>query len=188
MSTVTITLLKTVDISKPNASKKYEQMIVTHQEHGKDKPDGKKIFDFTTPKEVWDTLKTAAAGSTWEVDRQKDAKEGKYWEWKAIRPVDPSQTATSPATPTSSGVAQAAPSVAASGSTTARVGNWETPEERAKKQVYIIRQSSVSSAIEFLKLQGGAAIELDDVIANARAIEKYVLGTGIADLTDDFPE
>ena len=30
-------------------------------------------------------------------------------------------------------------------------GNWETPEERAKKQMYIVRQSSLSVASEVLK-------------------------------------
>jgi hypothetical protein len=184
MSTIRITLLKTVDISKPNASKNYEQMVVTHQEVGKDKPDGKKIFDFTTPKEVWNTLKAAPAGSTWEVDRQKDAKEGKYWEWKAIRPADASAPAAPVASPTISSTAPAQATAAP------RVGNWETPEERSKKQVYIVRQSSISAAIEYLhKFRDDMPeVGINDVIETARRFEDYVFGRGMADLTDDIPE
>lgn len=174
-----------VQISKPNASKNYQQMVVTHQELGKDKPDGKKIFDFTTPKEVWETLKNAPAMSYWEVDRQKDAKEGKYWEWKAIRPASADSAPTGTQSTTATAAVASPPSSGASAP--ARVGNWETPEERGKKQVYIIRQSSVSSAIEYHKAYGGE-FGLDNVIDTARIIENYVLGKGMADLTDDIPE
>jgi hypothetical protein len=183
MSTVKIKLLGLVEITKPNASKQYLQMVVTHQEVGKDKPDGKKIFDFNTPKEVWNTLKTATPGQYFEVDRQKDAKEGKYWEWKAIRATDGAAAITSAPTPTATVPVSTTPSAP-----TARVGNWETPEERAAKQVYIVRQSSLTAAIAYLNSVNSDTHTEEDVIQYAKRFENYVLGSGVAGLTNDIPE
>lgn len=182
MSTVQIKLLAPVSITKPNASKNYQQMVVTHQEVGKDKPDGKKIFDFNTPKEVWETLKTAEIGATFEVERQKDKKEGKYWEWIAIRPVDASSPTAVASSPVAATPAQYSGTSSAG---TTRVGNWETPEERAKKQVYIVRQSSLSNAIEYHK---GEEATTDDIIQTARIFENYVFDNGVTGLTNDIPE
>ena len=184
MSTVTIKLLGPVEVTKPNASKTYLQMVVTHQEVGKDKPDGKKIFDFSTPKEVWATLKAAQPGQYFEVDRQKDAKEGKYWEWKAIRATDGAAATTNASTATATVPAQTTTSAP-----TARVGNWETPEERAAKQVYIVRQSNITAALEFHKLIGvSETFGVMDVLLTAKEFENYVFGKGVADLTNDIPE
>lgn len=187
MNQITITLLGPVVVNQPNAAKKYKQMTVTHQEDGKDKPEGKKIFDFATPKEVWDTLLAAKPGDRFQIDRQKDEKEGKYWEWKAIRPA--SSGASSASAP-----AQSTVSVSnnlanpAGGATTTRVGSWETPEERAQKQIYIVRQSTINAAIEYFKSIGSTTHTERNVLQTARDFEDYVFGNGVAGLTDDIPE
>lgn len=171
MSQVTIKLLKSVDITKPNASKSYKQMVVTHTD-GKDTT-GKKIFDFSTPKHVWDTLAAAKEGDAFVITREKDAKEGKYWEWKDIGPAD--------------ATAVAAPVAAAPSATVpAKVGNWETSDERAKKQVYIVRQSNIAQAISLHTARGD--LSLVSILQTAKALENYVFGDGVAGLTDDQPE
>lgn len=187
MSTIRIQLLKAVDITKPNASKTYQQMVVTHNDLGSGKLEGKKIFDFSTPKDVWETLKNAAPLSFFEVDRQKDAKEGKYWEWKAIRAIDGAAVAT----PASTASAQTVTSpTAAPASTPARVGNWETPEERNAKQVYIVRQSSITAAISYLNnFNDPSVVAVSDVLKVAAQFEAFVFGqTGVAGLDNDIPE
>lgn len=178
MSTVNIRLLKTVDISKPNASKSYKQMVVTHTD-GKDTT-GKKIFDFSTPKHVWDTLAAAKDGDCFTITREKDAKEGKYWEWKDIAAATGEVAAPTPSPTTVTASTPAA--------TPARVGSWETPEERGKKQVYIVRQSSINAAIETLK-STGKPFGTDAVKNLAGQYEAYVFSDGVAGMVDDtFPE
>jgi len=68
---------------------------------------------------------------------------------------------------------------------------YETPEERAKKQVYIIRQSSFSSAIAGLGAGAKAPVKFEDALAYAKNIEKYIfdMDLGEAGFQDvpDFP-
>lgn len=94
-------------------------------------------------------------------------KEGEFWNVKSISvggvvPVaTQSQTKASP-TPTPS-----------------PKSNYETPEERAKRQVYIVRQSSISSAVEaatLLKLKSK-----EDILNLAKYFEAYVFGTEFDD-------
>lgn len=55
---------------------------------------------------------------------------------------------------------------------------YETPEERAKKQVYIVRQSSLSAAINLLAANGGKKNSVEEVIQTAKQFESYVFDTG----------
>lgn len=56
-------------------------------------------------------------------------------------------------------------------------GTWETPEERAKKQVYIVRQSSISAAVA-LAATKKVPPTAEDVIATAKLFEAYVFSDG----------
>lgn len=59
--------------------------------------------------------------------------------------------------------------------------NYETPEERAQRQVYIIRQSSISSAVDaapLLKLKSK-----EEILQVAKFFEAFVLGTEFDDGT-----
>lgn len=90
-------------------------------------------------------------------------KEGEFWNVKAIYNGD-----TAPSQAPSSGTTKA-PSP-----TPSPKSNYETPEERAKRQVYIVRQSSISSAVEaatLLKLKSK-----EDILNLAKYFEAYVFG------------
>lgn len=52
--------------------------------------------------------------------------------------------------------------------------DFETREERAKKQVYIVRQSAISSAIAALSVGGKSAVKSADILALAKELESYV--------------
>lgn len=58
--------------------------------------------------------------------------------------------------------------------------NYETPEERAKRQVMIVRQSSITAALKLFELggSGGGGFVPDEaqVITSAKIFEAYVLG------------
>lgn len=92
---------------------------------------------------------------------KKDGKE--YWNWKGIEVGNAAQvgnTSNTKGTPTK---------VAGS--------NYETPAERARRQVYIVRQSSVSSAIELFKANSpkGGEKTIDSIIEDAKRIEQFVM-------------
>ena len=79
---------------------------------------------------------------------------------------------------------------------------YETPEERAKRQVLIVRQSSLSSAIELLKTDKKSPT-VPEVLQVAKQFEAYVFGNDdpfgleskepvnklptVEDLEDDIP-
>jgi len=129
---------------------KYSQLLVKYQSDGKDSD--RKIMSFTF-KEVFDTLKKGQAGDAFEVKLVKD---GKYWNWTEVSSLGKEEV--------SSGM----PSKKAS-------GGWETPEERAAKQIYIVRQSSLSSAIAFYAMSEHAGDATQENVINlAKQFEAYV--------------
>ena len=70
-------------------------------------------------------------------------------------------------------------STGSGGGTPKSSSTYETSEERAKKQVYIVRQSSIGHAVNLLG--GGAKLAL--VLDTAKAFEEYVFG--LAPSVDD---
>ena len=92
-------------------------------------------------------------------------KEGEFWNVKDLI-VGDTPVATSG---TSKPTAQPAPK-----------SNYETSEERAKRQVYIIRQSSLSTAVATLSV-GAKKVEPTDVIKLAKQYEAYVFNTDYDD-------
>ena len=87
-------------------------------------------------------------------------KKGEYWNWLSIKK--------------STGETQPMAKPATTG------GNWETAEERKNKQVYIIRQSSISAALKFAELQKdffkGTTNPLGEVLNIADELTNWVLG------------
>lgn len=145
----------------------YKVMTVTHKNLSTNKVDAKKLLSFAADKGVWETLSKASKGDSFSVDEEKDPKG--YWQWIAIHRQDGNV-----APPPAANPAPAKPS-------------WETAEERAQRQVLIVRQSCISSAVELCK-DHGKQPNPDQVIQIAKAFEAYVFGTGIDSLTDDIPE
>lgn len=76
------------------------------------------------------------------------------------------------------------------GNGAARTSTYETPEERAKKQVYIVRQSSLSNALTALAIGAKTPPKPDEVIELARKYEDYVFGkTSLPPIPDEsFPD
>jgi hypothetical protein len=81
------------------------------------------------------------------------SEDGKYWNWVDLSPVE---------------------AAAAKKTSTQVKGGWETPEERAKKQVYIVRQSSLANALEFHK--NDAKLTIEQLISTADKMVDWVFG------------
>ncbi len=146
------------------------------------KVEGKKLFTAFN-KEVCNSLQTAQLGQTFTITAEK---EGDFWQWKA---------ATQSSSGSASGSSSASQSHFSSGTAKESPvkGQWETREERALRQVMIVKQSSLANAIATLKTDKAAA-NADEVLALAQRYTDWVLGleedTGLAGITqmeDDFP-
>lgn len=131
-------------------------------------------------KEIYQTLLELKAGETRTVTAEKV---NEFWKWLSISAAG-EQAATEASKNTSEQVSSGTAggqagwggSATASGNTgrTGKVvgSNYETSEERARRQVMIVRQSSISSAVAMLPEVRLAS----DIIAAAEVFEAYVLG------------
>lgn len=109
------------------------------------------IVPFANPK-VFAVLDEAYGGDKFDVTITKN---GKYDNWSAIGPVGSFKQAT--------------PTTKVIGS------NYETAEERAIKQRYIVRQSSLANAISYYNCSVDTPhLSVEGVIAIAKQFEEYV--------------
>lgn len=159
--------------------KKYKQVEVAYKSD-KGETKGKKLMDFSV-KNGLKILLNAKAGDMLEVTPVKN---GEYWNWETI-----AVAGDSPAAPASSS--------GGSKPTTYAGRDFETKEERAARQVMIVRQSSISSAVSLLKTEKNVP-SIDDILKAAKAFEEFVMGTtiitkpadvevSIGDMEDDIP-
>lgn len=148
-----------ITINNVNFTKADKGYMVAEVAYLKDgAAESKKVMSFAAPN-VYAILEGLKA---FPVDvNVVQRKEGKYWNWKDIE-IGGKQTSGS--TTTSKPVGKVIGS------------NYETSEERAKRQVYIVRQSSVATAVEFFKAKFPKGVEatMEEVIEEARKIEAFV--------------
>ena len=185
-----IQIIATSVETKPTANgKSYQMLEVTYKNLTfQGKVEAKKLMSFGANANAFSTLTPAAPGSTWEVTVVKNDKG--YNDWTAVSPSTGAPTqapAPSAGAPRGTGVL----------STPTR-STYETPEERAQRQVLIVRQSSVSSAVAMLSAGAKAPVKLEDVIDIAQKLSDFVFQvsakaspgpSGFEDLPDfDVPE
>lgn len=150
------------------------------------KVESKKLMPFGAGKNTAITMGTAKPGDTFDIEVVKNDKG--YNDWVKATKGAAAAGAISNQNLKVSTTAQSA----------TKSGGWETPEERAKKQVYIIRQSSLSTAVEALKTGAKTAPSAEDVIKYAQQLEAFVFGEsveaisaqdvgGIEDIPEDIP-
>jgi hypothetical protein len=133
------------------------------------KVEGRKIMSFGPSGSSFKVLSNARAGDVYEIVVEKI--DG-YNTWIEAKKSDGSAVDSSPP-------ATAQRTTATAGTTSGNASpksTYETPEERAKKQVYIVRQSSVGSAIEVLSVGAKTSPDVDKVIELAKVFENYVFG------------
>jgi len=119
---------------------------------------------------VFKAFERAEAGDEINV---KSEKVGDYWNWTAIL----ADGEVSQATPVANSTA---PATRVTGS------NYETKEERALKQRYIVKQSSISAAVAILIVGAKSAPSVKDVIALADEFVDYVFADDTKALSADF--
>jgi len=145
-----------------------------------DKVEGKKIMSFAE-KEAFTTLSTAPMGSVFTVVRVKDDKG--YWKWQTVTAGANAGAAAQAAAPTTTGASMANASPKST---------YETADERAARQIMIVRQSSISNAIALLKTEKHTPTT-EDILVVAKQFEDFVFGKKaldsdpFSDLDEDLP-
>ena len=154
--------VKILDVTTENVVKgkaRYSKATVAYMYNGEAKTQS--IMSFANPSVFKDV--TNYIGQEVEVSVKKN--DTGYNEWAAIGPVCsiPSDDQSTLSGTPSSGV------VRVTGS------NYETREERAQKQVYIIKQSSITAALTTLQAQK-TEFQVQDVTDLAQQYTDWVLG------------
>ena len=142
---------------------KYNQLSVGYTDINSGQEHTYKLMSFVN-KEAYNMLKSSKSGDEFYVVCNKNDKG--YWTWQEVSVLG-SQVKTAKANPSPR-------------------STYETPEERARKQLYIIRQSSLTNAIAMLQAAGDkkTPINVDTVVHVAQKFEEYVFG--LNQPADDF--
>jgi len=156
-----ITIVSVNVETKPTAKGSYQVAVVAYKNE-QNKIEGRNVMSFGDSAEAFKVLSQATSGEVYDVTAvKKPGKDGKeYWNWTAAT--------------RSTGGGNATPQRATSGTATPGRSNYETPEERAQRQVYIIRQSSLSTAVAALSAGAKSAPKAEDILSLAKQFEDYV--------------
>jgi hypothetical protein len=153
-------LVSITKVEIETAPKGYKVATVNYLKDGKEEL--RKIMSFAAPK----AFEVLAGLTDFPVDANITLeKKGQYWNWTGVE------------------VGGKASAPQAKASTGKVIGsNYETPAERARRQVYIVRQSSVASAIEYFKGRDPKGIQVNpqEVIDTAKVFEQYIFDLGQA--------
>lgn len=166
--------VKSIDIVKATTKtgKPYEFIDLMYKNKSfQDKVEGKKVMPFGN-KEVFEVLKNSEKGDLFYIGRTKNT-DG-FWDWDKISEVPNGLGAYYEEV----GHKQQTKAEPAASKTTP----WETPEDRARKQIYIIRQSSLTNAVNTLV----GNVNPEDVKSTAQNYIDFVLGVTVNPDYDDI--
>lgn len=165
--------VRIVNVDVENVQKgqsRYSKATVAYIDNGQAKTQN--VMSFGNPA-VFKAVKELVGQ---EVDVTVTKNDAGYNQWSAIAPAG-----EGPAPSTGAPTPQAAPAA-----TRVTGSNFETPAERATKQVYIIKQSSLSNAIELAGVNKEKKSR-EEIIQDAQVFTDWVLGneTSIESLQSD---
>ena len=153
---------------------KYKMMEVVYK-NAEGKASTKKLMSFTFP-DVFKFFTSVKAGDNVSVTTVKNDKG--FWDWTEASNSSGEEAVSKPS---------------AGGNTTPR-STYETADERAARQVLIVRQSTLSNALEYYKLAGKKAPSIQEIMEVASVFENHVFGrkdkpkdVNITELEDDIP-
>lgn len=138
--------------------KAYQVLEIAYKDLKEGKFTAKKMTSYAD-KAVYDSFANAKQGDIFTVTSEKN---GEYWEWTAVQQAAPGTTV--------------APATASKTTTIAPKSTYETPEERARRQVNIAKTSGISNAIALLSVGSKSAPSVADVLKTAQQFTDFILG------------
>jgi hypothetical protein len=167
-----------------SGGKPYVALELAFKNLSSGKLESKKLMPFGTTSDAHKVLSGANQGDVFTIVSEKNQQSG-YWDWLKATQAPPGTTAET---------------VVNNKATPSPKSTYETPEERAKKQVYIVKQSSLSNAIALLNadgkntITGGKKYTKEDVFALAQELTDWVFAqetvkqTALIDMPSDFED
>lgn len=134
-----------------SGNKRWGKAVVEYSFNGKDRKQN--VMSFLNP-EVFKQVQTLV-GQTVNVETTKNEKG--YDEWKSVSVGETSSTPSAAATNTKS------------------AGNWETKEERAYRQVLIVKQNGLTNAVASLTPGAKTPPATEEVLKRAQEYVDWVL-------------
>ena len=160
-------------ISKQSKNgKSYNELEVTYKTDGKTQ--SKKLVDFSN-KDTYAALLRAQKGEVYEIATEKD--NNGYWQWKAATKVEGAGSQAAADGPSQN---------VRAGSYNASASRYETPEERASKQIAIQKQNAFGVAATFLANKPKSTEE--DLFRLGQAIFAFYQGSVFDNLPKDTLE
>ena len=148
-----------------NGRNKYDKAEVVYSFNGQNRT--QKLMSFSNPG-VFTQVRNMKQGETYDVEVVKN--DAGFNQWAKIVAVS----------------GEPAPGVAEGGKPApagrTSVSTYETAEERKIKQMYIVKQSSITNAIAFLSQQENAIADVSAVLDVAQQFVDFVYGNQEADL------
>ena len=152
------------------AGKPYQNAEVAFKNFDTGKVESKNIAQYS---KIYKLVAEAAPGQTAEVGVIKN--DGGYWEWDSFKRIvmsDQEKTLVPDA------------AVNKTANVSAAKSSFETAEERAKRQVLIVKQSSLERAVEFLTKTSAnpALLQAEEVLELAQIFTDWVFAEKKVDL------
>jgi hypothetical protein len=141
--------IKVVNVGVENKGKYFAAEIVYKDE--RDETKTKKLMSFANPA-TYATLKDAKNGEAYEITQVKNDKG--FWDWTSATKADGSNAGAAGTTK----------------SFTPTKSSYETTEERARRQVLIVKQSSLSQAVASFP-----AASVEQILERAQTFADWVL-------------
>lgn len=180
-----------VDVKKKDGGTYKGWKLVYEQSDGEVKTLQKHMNSLKYAAPLANGLKELKAGDTFTMEMEK---EGDFWNPKSVFKSEPGATGLKGAEDPQYKSAQQAKTASSSDS------KYATKEERDQTQKYIVRQSSITSALRLLEVTGVKKATTNDVIKLAVDFEAFVMGyvvpgvveedktpSGFDDMDDDIP-
>jgi len=178
-----IQILNVTIETKPTAKGSYQKADVAYKNLTfQGKVEGKGIMSFGATADSFKVLALAQPGEVYDVTAIKNDKG--YLDWVKVTKAGAVDANQQPTAATGPGNQPQRAATAAPRST------YETPEERAIKQVYIVRQSNLNTASNLLSVGAKTPPTVEKVLEVAKQFEDYVFGRKPAGSSgfDDFPD
>ncbi len=153
------------------SGKPYQQLEVAYKNLTfQGKIESKKLMPFGANKAAFDALANASVGSVFEVAVVKN--DAGYNDWTSVTQAPPGSVIGAGSINTQAGNQKATAS-----NVTQVKSTYETPAERAQKQIYIVKQSSIGSAIELLSIGAKSPPAVDAVLDTAQKLYDWVMAS-----------
>lgn len=154
--------------TKPGKKGSYQQLEVVYKNVTyQGKVESKKLMSFGAGKAAFDIISLSKEGDEFEVSVVKN--DAGFNDWVAV------VKASNPTTGES--ITHAAAKAKSS---------FEGPEERAQREIRIVRQSTLGYAVNLLSAGAKAPPKVEDVFATAQKLQDYVFGLPVAEPEESF--